>query len=427
MTPGGPADPASPLVGDQAAGFSLFPPDITASFDIIGFDPRGVGPLSTPITCDPEIFNRRVSYYPTTEDEYKDIVSANKAAWSNCASLTGPLLFNVDSRSQAHDLEALRIALEDGPLNFLGISYGTILAQTYAKMYPHSFRTIAMDAVIDHNSSATAQFFDEAQALESSLHRFADWCNSTNSKECPLTGQDVIAIYNETVSKAFSSPLPAPDCEGTTIHTPGSCFPNVTGAEIISATQSDLLYKTPRLGLTAGWPGLASALALAAHGDGTAMARNYSSNLAPSNTSNVFAAAAMPCLDFNIDLASYSDVKYRLSVGSEVAPITRGLTFKWSQQVHCLGFPRKATNPQDDMRVDNTKPILITQSKWDPNAAYVWAEEARNSIRNNTLVLREGDGHTSVFLNSGKGQTGQVIGKYFVTGELPEHNLVVST
>ena len=76
------------------------------------------------------------------------------------------------------------------------------------------------------------------------------------------------------------------------------------------------------------------------------------------------------------------------------------------------------------MNVDNATPILITQSKWDPNAAYVWAEEARNEIRSNTLVLREGDGHTSAFLD---GETAEAIWKYFVTGRAPPKNLVVST
>ena len=156
FSPGGPADPASPLLAAQAAGLSLFPQNITTVLDLIGFDPRGVGPISTPITCDPEVFNRRLSYYPTCEDEYNDIVSANQAAWSNCADLTGPLLFNVDSRSVARDLEALRVALDEGPLNFLALSYMTIAAQTYAQMYPKSYRAIGMDAVIDHNSSATA-------------------------------------------------------------------------------------------------------------------------------------------------------------------------------------------------------------------------------------------------------------------------------
>lgn len=428
FNPGGPAQPASLLLAGQALGESLFAQNITDVFDIIGFDPRGVGPIGTPITCDPEIFNNRVTYYPTGEDEYKELMSANEAAWSNCAKLTGPLLFNVDTRSMAHDLEALRVALGDGVLNFLGVSYGTMLAQTYARMYPGNFRAIAMDAVIDHNSTATAEFLDEAQAFESSLHRFADWCNSTNTTVCPLSGRDVLAIYNETVSNAFVSPLAAPGCEGTTIGASGGCFPNITGAEIISTTQSLLLYKAPKMNVTVGWPGLAGALALASQGNGTAMAHAYAdSNLATSNTSQVFAASTIPCLDFNIDISSHSDVEHRLNLGSVMTPITRGLSFKWSQQAHCIGFPRNATNPQDDMTVDNVTPMLITQSMWDPNAAYVWAEQARNQIKNNTLVLRQGDGHTSAFLDGGNGQTAEVIGKYFVTGQTPAQNLVVST
>lgn len=432
-SPGGPASPASPLIAAQAAGESLFPQNVTDLFDLIGFDPRGAGPISEPaITCNLNQFNKRITYLPTSEADFNETVETQTAMWAECANLTGPLLYNIDAVSIAKDIEALRVALNEGPLNFLAISYSTIIAQTYAKLYPSNFRTIAMDAVLNHNISATAQYFDEAQGFEVGLHRFAEWCNSSsvNATDCPWKGQDVLSIYNETVTNAISSPVPAPDCEGTAIGTPEGCYANVTGEEIIIATQNGLLYKNPRAGITTGWSGLAQALSLAAKGNGTLMSQAYASARLANNESTIaYNAAATQCDDYGSGLASFSDVRYRMELGTEVAPLTRALSFKWAAQVRCLGYPKGPTNPVSDMDVNNanTKPILITQSKYDPNAPYIWAELSRQAIQSNTLVLRDGDGHTSAHLDSGNGETAEVIGQYLVTGVLPQQDLIVST
>jgi pimeloyl-ACP methyl ester carboxylesterase len=429
FNPGGPGQAASTVLAGQALGFPLFSSNLSEVFDLVGFDPRGVGPFSTPVICDPELFNTRINYSPNSTAQFNDLVTANKAIWQNCHNLTGDLLFNVDTLSVAKDLEALRIALNDGPLNFLGISYGTVIAQTYAHLHPSSFRTIAMDAQVDHNASAAAQFFDEAQTFETSLHRFADFCNTTNSTFCPLTGQDVLSIFNATVANATRSPLPAPGCVNTNPSTTGGCFANLTADELISTVQTLLTFKDPNPPVTAGWPALAGALALAAQGNGTAMAQAFAAtNLATSNISSLFAGTAIPCLDSHIGINSFADVQYRLRLGETVAPLTKGISEKWRQQVRCIGFPIPPTFPQTDMSVNNTgkgdKEILLTTSKFDNNVPWLWAEEARGVIGNATLVLRDGDGHTSFFLG---GETSGVIDEYFVSGVAPEQGLVVGS
>ncbi|KPI41897.1 putative hydrolase YuaR [Cyphellophora attinorum] len=427
FNPGGPGEPASTVLAGQALGFPLFSTNISDVFDLVGFDPRGVGPFSTPVICDPEVFNTRINYYPNSTSQYNDLVTANKAIWQNCHNLTGDLLYNVDTLSVAKDLEALRIALDDGPLNFLGISYGTVIAQTYARLHPSSFRTIAMDAVVDHNISATAQFFDEAQTYEASLHRFASWCSSTNSTFCPLKGKDVISIFNATVANATRSPLPVPGCVNTDPSITGGCFANITAAELISTAQTLLTFKDPNAPVTLGWPALAGALALAAQGNGTAMAQAFAAaNLATSNISSLFAGTVIPCLDDYTGINSFADIQYRLRLGEYVAPLTKGISEKWRQQVRCIGFPIPPTYPQTDMSVNNTgkgdKEMLLATSEWDPNVPWLWAEQARSAIGNATLVLREGDGHTSFYLG---GKTTRVIEEYFVSGVAPEQGLVV--
>ena len=107
INPGGPGVPASTLIAGQALGFTLFSNALSERFDIVGMDPRGVG-ISTSVFCDPGLWNKRVSYFPTTEAEYETMVDHNTAVWSSCLNMTGPLLYNVDTLSVTRDLEALR-------------------------------------------------------------------------------------------------------------------------------------------------------------------------------------------------------------------------------------------------------------------------------------------------------------------------------
>jgi hypothetical protein len=74
-------------------------------FDLIGMDPRGIGD-STPIKCDPDIWNERISYFPTTEAEYEAMISHNKRLGESCPNLTAPLLGLMDTASVARDMEA---------------------------------------------------------------------------------------------------------------------------------------------------------------------------------------------------------------------------------------------------------------------------------------------------------------------------------
>lgn len=450
VNPGGPGVPTSELIGAQALGFKFFSDSITDAFDLIGMDGRGFG-LSTGIQCDPDIWNQRVTRFPSSQDEFDTMISIQTRIWESCYNMSGSLLYNIDTKSVTQDMEAVRIALDDGPLNFLGISYGTVIAQTYAQLYPNNYRTIAMDGIVDHTSSATNLFFTAAQTLESVVNQFAIWCNATNTTACPLTGRNVLSIWNTTVTSALTTPIPAPGCTGTPDSLlNGSCYSNVTATEFLSVMRDALRFKSPDEPLTPGWPAVAKLLALAAEGNATAISQTYAkSYLARSKYSSAtFAAVAIPCLDFNNALADYDDVRYRLELGSYIAPLTRGASHTWAEQMQCLGFGHRPTYPQQNMDVPwsyNPSPItffngsmeaqlpgnettstavLLVQSKYDPSCNYLWAESVRAGIDNATLLLRDGAGHTSYVLH---GEASDAIDAYLLNLTLPAPAAVVAT
>jgi pimeloyl-ACP methyl ester carboxylesterase len=331
-------------------------------------------------------------------------------------------LYNIDTLSVARDFEALRQALDEDKITFLGISYGTLIGQTYAKLYPDKYRAMALDAIVDHNQSDITVFALEASTYERTFEQFAKWCNSAS--DCALHGQDVEKVFASLVNNATKEAIPAPGCDDNS-STP--CHKNITGQEILFAVQDMLQFKEPFAGAEPGWAGLSELLAAAAQGNGTGLSQAYGSGfLGESNSSDTFAGLAVTCLDFIQDDKNYSDVAYQIELGKAVAPLTKGACQSYGYNTQCIGFGHKATNPQGDMSIDNEGflPILLTGSIWDPSTSIINAESVRSHIVNVSLAIRDGDGHTSVFLH---GEMAGIISSYLVNETVPEPNTIVAT
>jgi pimeloyl-ACP methyl ester carboxylesterase len=173
---GGPGASAVPWVARTAYGIGeYFSPILLKHFDLIGLDPRGVG-ISSPIKCDPALWNEKSTWFPSTDEEFNDMVARNKAIGQSCLNLTGPLLGHIDTISAARDMEALRLALDDGKLSFLGFSYGTQLGTQYAELFPNSFRALAIDGNLDHSQTETYMSVTEGTTAQDVFERFAAWC-----------------------------------------------------------------------------------------------------------------------------------------------------------------------------------------------------------------------------------------------------------
>lgn len=242
-------------------------------------DPRGVG-LSTPIKCDPNLWNQRTSIFPTTEEEYDSLVAHNKALGESCAKLTGNLINHLDTVHVVEDFELFRRAINSGSnegLNFLGVSYGTQIGVQYAEKYPENINRFVLDGVLDHSLPETTTLTVESQTYEATLNQFFSWCNTTS--DCALQGQDAASLFDNLVRKAIQSPIPAPGCSSTG---DSACFFNVTDEDILANTQDFLasFNSTQGWSVLVGWPALALALAQTAQGNATL----FSTRIATSDT-----------------------------------------------------------------------------------------------------------------------------------------------
>ena len=411
VNPGGPGGAGSDVVAVEAAGMHLWHPALHRRFDLIGMDPRGIG-LSSPVRCDPAVYNRIVSFAPRSRAEFRRLDTHIRALGKSCLRRTGPLLRHVDTVSVARDMELLRRALGDGKLNFLGLSYGAEIGTLYAQRFPTRIRTMALDGILDHGLPLTTIFSDNARGYEDALTRFAAWC--ADEPSCALHGRDVLALYDELVRRANGQPIPAPECANQ------PCRRTVSGSDIQLAAYDQLLFKqpVPAFGVP-GWNGLAQALAQAEAGDASV----FAAHLATGPRDGPFSGLAVICSDFPSPVLGYRDFAAMGLLGRVLGPHSGGLAEAWTAVVGCMHWPVPAANPPRRVNIHRAPPILLVSATHDPSTPYVWAQDVRSQIRGSVLLTRDGDGHTSSLLAGSS--TREAIASYLITKKPPPPNSVL--
>jgi pimeloyl-ACP methyl ester carboxylesterase len=410
VNPGGPGGTGSDVVAVEAAGAGLWHPALHRRFDLIGMDPRGVG-LSTPVRCDPAVYNRPVSLFPRTAAQFRRLASYARALGQSCRTRTGPLLGHVDTLSVARDMEALRRALADGKLNFLGLSYGAEIGTLYAERYPKRIRAMALDGILDHSISTEALFADATVAYEDTFNRFAAWCAQT--ADCVLHGRDVAALFDHLVQQADQHPIAVPECAMTSCRTP------VTGDDIRLNAYDLLLVKSPIPAFSRpGWNGFAQALVALDAGDASAFARS----LVTSPRDGTFAGLAVNCVDYPPLVRGFHDLVSAALLARALAPHTHGAGEAWTALIGCIHWPVPLANTPHRARIHRAPTILLANSMHDPSTPYRWAHDLLHQIPGAVLVTRDGDGHTSSLLHPSR--TSDAIASYLITRHTPPTNTV---
>ena len=375
FNPGGPGDGAAKYI---VMAETIFTPALIERFDLVGMDPRGME-NSSQVRCTVPLITPETTVFPKTEQQFQQLVKHNREVGLNCLDKAGDLVRHMDTVSVARDHEALRLALGENKINWLGISYGTQLAANYAQLYPTRTRAMVLDAPLEHSQAEVHQVADEIIAAEDSFNRFADWCPTQET--CALRGQDVRAVFDRLVQQADQNP----------IRVEGALRP-VTGEDIRMGTKGTLRLKEPSIfGPDLSWAGLSRALQKAIDGDASAFA------VAPEGEPQygLHSLFANACLDYAPQVHTYAEMQQRLELGRQLAPHLQGASETW-QVNYCIGWPVKPTNPPKTLNVRGV-PTLLIHAAHDPSDSYTWAHGLATQIDGSALLTRTGDGHTSVF------------------------------
>lgn len=404
LNPGGPG--GSGIDYARAARVVVSGP-LLKNFDIVGFDPRGVG-KSSPIEC---LTDRQLDRFlnadpnPETDEDIAVTVTVAKRFGPRCERVSPDLISNVSTDYAVRDMDVLRQALGDEQLNFLGKSYGTVLGATYAQLFPSRVGRFVLDGAVDPQLSTEELSYGQAIGFENALLRFAQWC--AGEKNCPI-GDDPEAGV-EKIKKLLAdmeeNPLPA------TKNRPLTAAFATTG--ILGS-----LYSAED-----GWQSLFYALEGAFEGDGFGLqaVADWFLDRRPNgkfvgNATEAFNAVS--CLDAPYD----NDPEATQALAdqwSEQAPVF-GAALAWSN-LPCYFWPVDAVGGPETITADGAPPIVVIGTKYDPATPYEWSVSLADQLSSGLLVSWEGDGHTAYY--SGSDCVDDAVDRFFVDGTLPEDGL----
>ncbi|MCW2740051.1 MAG: Alpha/beta hydrolase family protein [Blastococcus sp.] len=381
VNPGGPGASGA----DAAIGLALtLPTSVLARFDLVGFDPRGVG-LSTPVECIPDETKEEIvasEPRPTTDEQLDEAFGLAQDVADGCAKEYGDALGTFNTVDTARDLDQVREALGDEQLTYLGYSYGTTLGSTYAELFPDKVRALVLDAAVDPDTDARSDAEQGARAMEAGFDAFAKNCVGLIAG-CPIGG-DPRAFLEALLAQAASTPIPSrpeagsPDA-GTREATPGVIMTAVRAA----------LYDT------ASWPQLAQALAAAKKGDSAglfSLAHSFSGRLGDGTYSNR--------LDANVAINCADDDQ---TFGKDEI---RGLAAEWGNKYPLFGAGAAVglytcsvweadRTPLPVRDAEGSAPILVVGNTGDPVTPLPGAEDLARDLESAVLLIWQGNGHTA--------------------------------
>jgi pimeloyl-ACP methyl ester carboxylesterase len=377
--PGGPGGSGVQFVREAAE--TIFSAQLRARFDIIGFDPRGVG-QSHPIKCvDAATMDRlnELDPVPDLPAERTALIEGAKTFDAGCTANSGPLLPFMTTIDAARDVEQIRIALGDPKLTYLGFSYGTFLGSTYANLYPDRVRALVLDGAVDATLSFAAGVEAQAQGFADAFSRFLADCASRPA--CPFyNGGRPGPAYDALMARIHAAPLPAISLGDSRPVGPGEALTGVVAA----------LYDQT------AWPILARGLALAQGGDGSLLLELADSlnERGPDGTYTNIAAAntAVNCADFTAptDLATYDALARKLGV-----LIPRFGEAAVYLSLDCAFWPFHPSHEPVVPAARGAPPILVVGTTGDPATPYAWAVKLAQELSSGVLLTRTGEGHTA--------------------------------
>jgi pimeloyl-ACP methyl ester carboxylesterase len=375
--PGGPGASGIEFLRGEASIMT----NLNRHFDLVGFDPRGIG-QSAPVSCadgpQEDAFNALDSVLDDPQEKSAGI-QADKDFAAGCAQRSGNVLPFVDTPSAARDMDMMRAAFGDAKLTYLGFSYGTYLGETYAHLFPTHVRALALDGVIDPTLSANDMLLAQVVGFEKNLQAFLADCQARKSAATPCK-------YAQSGDPATKLMALMARLDTTPIQ---------VGDRMLTRGLAVIGVLTPLYDQST-WSYLDQGLTLADQGNGTlllAFADLYLGRNANGTYSNqTDANNAVNCLDHPVpsDVAVYD----QLGQGFAKASPLFGPATQYSNLI-CAYWPVKPTSHPGPLTADGAPTILLVGGTNDPATPYAWAQAVRQQMSNTVLLTRQGNGHVS--------------------------------
>ncbi|WP_236756051.1 alpha/beta hydrolase [Actinomyces radicidentis] len=410
INPGGPGGSGVDLV-QSADGY--FSDTLLKSYDVVGFDPRGVG-SSTAVDCltDAELDAERAGddEEPIAEETSDAAAQADVADYASglekkCESRTEPaaLLDHIDTISAAKDLDVMRAVEGQSALTYLGFSYGTYLGATYAELFPGNVGRLVLDGAIDPSLSAADLTLGQAKGFESALRAYVKDCQA--GSDCPLAGSvdDGVKQVRDLLESTRTSPIPTSDDKRPLTFS------------LAQDAVLGVLYQSE------SWSVLSQGLDQAMNQNDGSTLLYIADVFASRNDDGTYSGNgdevinAINCLDYPVegDAATWNEEEAELKKASP----TFGAGLGYSD-LFCKAWGHTSTRTRGEIHAKGAAPILVVGTTGDPATPYPWAQSLAKQLDSGHLLTWKGEGHTAY------GRAGDCVTKavdaYLLAGQLPE-------
>lgn len=411
VNPGGPGASAVSFLRNSLS--TAVGSELPKSYDIVAFDPRGVGE-STAVKCldaagmDAHLFD----IPPGTRGsaEWNAAVGAGNRAYAEaCQANSGGILPYISTEQSARDMDLIRGVLGDEKLTYLGYSYGTKLGAIYAELFPARVGRLVLDGAMDPAVGSLGVSTAQAVGFETSMRAYM--ANCLGSGDCPFTGtvDDGMADLGTMLARVDRSPLRNSDGRAL-------------GADSLLTSIVAALYSQ------SSWPTLTRALKGVDAGDPSMAFRLADFYYARSdgryldNSTDAF--TAYNCMDYARD-ATAADVDAATRTLREKAPTVAPY---WGSDVYahpeldtCTAWPVPPTGKAAPVTATGAAPILVIGTTGDPATPYDWAVSLAHQLSSGVLITRVGEGHTG--FNKGNSCVDDAVEAYFRDGTAPSGDL----
>jgi pimeloyl-ACP methyl ester carboxylesterase len=394
VNPGGPGGDGLPLAAEVAQGLS---PGVAADYDIVGFDPRGVGSSVPALSCDPSFFSGvRPNYIPATPAAEQVLINRAKMYAAGCQQKFGWLLPYMTTQDVARDMDAIRAAFGVSQLNYFAFSYGTYIGQVYATLFGSHLRRMVLDSTVDPTGVWYADNIGQDYAFQGRMEAFFAWVARYDGRyHLGRTAAQVQASWYRARNQALAHPVNG-----------------IIGADEFDDTFLQGGY------LDELWPGLAQALSSYLNsGQTSAMVTQYQGN--GTQNENEFAVYnAVQCADVN-----WPRSWARWNADTE--QVYRTAPFQaWDNawfNAACAFWPVRG--PAHPLQIKGTglAGILMLQGTLDPATPYPGAQEAHKLLPSARMVVVVGGGNHGQSLEQPSNSCVEgYLNAYLATGALPQ-------
>ena len=382
INPGGPGESG---IEAAASIYGEMPTTVRQHFDLVGFDPRGVGASTPALWCNSDVDNDRMRADPQVDyspEGIEHIEGDTKAFIQRCVDKMGnDFLANVGTANVVRDMDAMRAAVGDEKLTYLGYSYGTRIGSAYAETFPDKVRAMILDGAVDPNADPIQADIDQARAFQQAFNDYAADC--AKSPDCPL-GTDpakAVDVYRSMDDPRVDKPAPTADPRGL-------AYSDAIVGTIMA------LY-SPNL-----WRHLTQGLAELSHGRGDtmlALADMYMRRDAQGHYTNATdARISINCVD-QPAVTDRQKVVEEDRMLRQVAPFMSYGDFTGHAPLSaCAFWPVKPTSTPHQVSAPGLPPVLVVSTTNDPATPYRAGVDLAKQL-GGALLTFEGTQHTVVF------------------------------